>query len=137
MSISVIQIWCIASSLCLMVEYALAGAAVPIVCRSLTFVVICCCYYSPSYVSEGCDLEAVCNRIAWTKYKNAGQTCISVDYILVQASVEVSLHWSCTPSTHTKMEQLQNAHSIRIRIKALSKYLAEAKHLLQNSDKWT
>ena len=26
------------SSVCLMVEYALAGAAVPIVCRSLTFV---------------------------------------------------------------------------------------------------
>ena len=113
-----------------MVEYALAGAAVPIVCRSLTFVVICCCcYYSPSYVSEGCDLEAVCNRIAWTKYKNAGQTCISVDYILVQASVEVSLHWSCISSTHTKMKQLQNTHTIRIRIKALSKYLAVAKHL--------
>jgi len=42
----------------------------------------------PSYVSEGCDLEAVCNRIVWTKYKNAGQTCISVDYVLVQESVE-------------------------------------------------
>ena len=114
-----------------MVECELAGAAVSIVCRSLTLAVICSCHYSPSYVSEGCDLEAVCNRIAWTKYKNAGQTCISVDYILVQASVEVS----CIPSTHTKMEQLQNAHSIRIRIKALSKYLAVAKHLLQNSDK--
>ena len=92
MSIQVIKIWCIVSSVCLMVEYTLAGAAVQIVCRSLTFVVMCSCYYSPSYVSEGCDLEAVCNRIAWTKYKNAGQTCISVDYILVQASVEVSLH---------------------------------------------
>lgn len=46
---------------------------------------------SPSYVDEGCDLEAVCNRMVWTKYKNAGQTCISVDYVLVKDSVEVSL----------------------------------------------
>ena len=96
-----------------MVEYTLAGAAVPIVCRSLTLVVMCsCCYYSPSYVSEGCDLEAVCNRIAWTKYKNAGQTCISVDYILVQASVEVSLHWSCIPSTHTQKWSNSKMHTV-------------------------
>ena len=74
-----------------MVEYELAGAAVPIVCRSLRFVVICSCYYSPSYVSEGCDLEAVCNRIAWTKYKNAGQTCISVDSVLTLVSTPDSL----------------------------------------------
>ncbi|XP_067941349.1 aldehyde dehydrogenase, dimeric NADP-preferring-like isoform X2 [Watersipora subatra] len=42
----------------------------------------------PSYVASDCDMEAVCNRICWTKYMNAGQTCISVDYVLVDESVE-------------------------------------------------
>jgi len=46
---------------------------------------------SPSYVDAGSDLDSVCNRICWAKFKNAGQTCISVDYIMVQASVDVML----------------------------------------------
>jgi len=46
--------------------------------------------YSPTYIDKGCNMESVANRIAWTKWKNCGQTCLANDYILVNQAVKVS-----------------------------------------------
>ncbi|HMC97308.1 MAG TPA: aldehyde dehydrogenase family protein, partial [Flavobacteriales bacterium] len=42
---------------------------------------------SPAIVDREVDLNAAARRIAWAKYFNAGQTCISPDHALVHADV--------------------------------------------------
>jgi acyl-CoA reductase-like NAD-dependent aldehyde dehydrogenase len=45
----------------------------------------------PCIVTETADLRIAARRIAWAKFLNAGQTCISPDYLLVHESVEAPL----------------------------------------------
>jgi aldehyde dehydrogenase (NAD+) len=42
---------------------------------------------SPAIVDRTADLRTAAKRIAWSKYFNAGQTCIATDHALVHASV--------------------------------------------------
>lgn len=46
---------------------------------------------SPCIVDETANLEIAARRIVWGKFLNAGQTCISIDYVLVQESVKGKL----------------------------------------------
>lgn len=46
---------------------------------------------SPVIVTSDADLDVVARRIAWVKLMNSGQTCISPDYVLVDASVRDAL----------------------------------------------
>lgn len=39
---------------------------------------------NPCIIGEGANLEIAVKRIVWSKFLNAGQTCIAPDYILVQ-----------------------------------------------------
>jgi len=39
---------------------------------------------SPAYVHDDCDLLVTARRLAWSKFMNAGQVCVSPDYVLVQ-----------------------------------------------------
>ena len=39
---------------------------------------------NPCIIDEGANLEIAAKRIVWSKFFNAGQTCIAPDYILVQ-----------------------------------------------------
>ena len=43
---------------------------------------------SPTIVDETANLKAAARKIAWGKFINAGQVCISPDYLLVQESVK-------------------------------------------------
>lgn len=43
---------------------------------------------SPAIISPDCDMDMSVKRIVWSKFLNAGQTCIAPDYILVHQSVE-------------------------------------------------
>lgn len=43
---------------------------------------------SPSYVDDTVDIGRAVRRILWGKNSNAGQTCISPDYILCTKEVE-------------------------------------------------
>lgn len=43
---------------------------------------------SPTFVLPDCDLKMAAKRIVWSKFLNAGQTCIAPDYILVHQSIE-------------------------------------------------
>jgi aldehyde dehydrogenase (NAD+) len=42
---------------------------------------------SPAIVDRKADLDRAAQRIAWSKYFNAGQTCIATDHVLVHADV--------------------------------------------------
>lgn len=42
---------------------------------------------SPTYVDETAHLPSAAKRIAWTKYLNAGQTCVAPDYVLATRPV--------------------------------------------------
>jgi len=43
---------------------------------------------SPAIVTADADIAAAARRITWGKFFNAGQTCIGVDYVLVDESVK-------------------------------------------------
>ena len=45
---------------------------------------------SPCFVDEKANLKIAAKRITWGKFMNAGQTCISIDYVLVQNSVKAA-----------------------------------------------
>ena len=45
----------------------------------------------PVIVTEQADLRVAARRIAWAKFLNAGQTCVSPDYLLVHHAVEERL----------------------------------------------
>ncbi len=42
---------------------------------------------SPVYVDDTVDLRVVARRVAWSKYMNAGQTCVAPDYVLATPAV--------------------------------------------------
>lgn len=43
---------------------------------------------NPTIIDKDCDLELSVKRIIWSKFFNAGQTCIAPDYILVEESIK-------------------------------------------------
>lgn len=43
---------------------------------------------SPCFVDKTANLKIAARRIAWGKFLNAGQTCISIDYVLVDNQVK-------------------------------------------------
>ena len=51
---------------------------------------------SPCLVDETADLSVSARRIVWGKFINAGQTCISPDYILVHKSVSAAFQQELT-----------------------------------------
>jgi aldehyde dehydrogenase (NAD+) len=46
---------------------------------------------SPALVDRTADLDRAAARIAWSKFTNAGQTCIAPDYVLVEEPVHDAL----------------------------------------------
>ncbi len=45
---------------------------------------------SPTFVFADCDIKMTAKRLVWAKYFNAGQTCVSPDYVLVEKSIETA-----------------------------------------------
>ncbi len=43
---------------------------------------------SPCLITKDADLQVAAKRIVWGKFLNAGQTCITIDYLLVEESVK-------------------------------------------------
>ncbi|POY72202.1 hypothetical protein BMF94_4778 [Rhodotorula taiwanensis] len=46
---------------------------------------------SPAVVFDDANIDVIARRIMWAKYTNAGQICISVDYVLVTPETEPKL----------------------------------------------
>lgn len=43
---------------------------------------------SPAFVTKECDIDGSAKRLVWSKFLNAGQTCIAPDYVLVDETVK-------------------------------------------------
>ena len=43
---------------------------------------------SPAIITKDANLEVAAKRIIWSKFLNAGQTCVAPDYLLVEESVQ-------------------------------------------------
>jgi aldehyde dehydrogenase (NAD+) len=41
----------------------------------------------PSIIDKNCNLDTALNRITWSKFFNAGQTCLATDHVLVHESM--------------------------------------------------
>jgi aldehyde dehydrogenase (NAD+) len=46
---------------------------------------------SPCFVSDSANIDVTANRIVWSKWMNAGQTCVAPDYVLVDKKVSSRL----------------------------------------------
>ncbi|MGW6697421.1 aldehyde dehydrogenase family protein [Nocardia sp. NPDC055049] len=46
---------------------------------------------SPAYVDRGTDLSVVADRLAESKFRNAGQTCVAPDYVLADRETSIAL----------------------------------------------
>lgn len=46
---------------------------------------------SPAIVLADCDLEVTARRLVWGRFMNAGQLCVSPDYVLAEASIRDAL----------------------------------------------
>ncbi|XP_068122543.1 aldehyde dehydrogenase family 3 member B1-like isoform X2 [Hyperolius riggenbachi] len=46
---------------------------------------------NPCYVHDECDIKNVARRISWTRFFNAGQTCIAPDYVLCSENIKEKL----------------------------------------------
>ena len=42
---------------------------------------------SPAVVSNNCNLKVTIKRLVWSKFMNAGQTCVAPDYILIDEKI--------------------------------------------------
>ena len=56
---------------------------------------------SPAIVDRDANLEVAARRIAWGRFANAGQACISPDYVLVHREVEDRLVELMVDAVHT------------------------------------
>lgn len=43
---------------------------------------------SPAFITKDCNLKMTVKRLVWSKFINAGQTCVAPDYIMVDKSIE-------------------------------------------------
>ena len=43
---------------------------------------------SPAFITESCNLKMAAKRLIWSKFLNAGQTCIAPDYLLVHKNIK-------------------------------------------------
>lgn len=43
---------------------------------------------SPAFVTANCNLKMTAKRLIWSKFLNAGQTCIAPDYVMIDAKIE-------------------------------------------------
>lgn len=55
---------------------------------------------SPAIVDETADLELTANRLAWSKFYNAGQICIAPDYVLVPENLRDRLIAALQKAVH-------------------------------------
>jgi len=81
---------------------------------------------SPAIIAADCNLKMTVKRLVWAKFLNAGQTCISPDYVLVHKSIEEKFLQLCKEEIERSDFNFNNENYVQIindrnfdRIKAL------------------
>ncbi|MBT8178926.1 MAG: aldehyde dehydrogenase family protein [Eudoraea sp.] len=87
---------------------------------------------SPTIVDKTANLKAAARKIAWGKFMNAGQICISPDYLLVHESVKETFLGELQKQVKTMFSEAPSQSDSYARIvnskhyKRLTQYLADA-----------
>lgn len=82
--------------------------------KNLTPVVLELGGKSPVIVMPDSDLEISVKRLVWAKYLNAGQTCISPDYIYVHKSIEEEFLLKVAKEIERSDFKIENDNFVRI-----------------------
>ncbi len=69
---------------------------------------------SPAIVASDCNLKMTVKRLVWAKFLNAGQTCISPDYILVHKSIEDKFIQLCKEEIEASKFSFENGNYVQI-----------------------
>ena len=86
---------------------------------------------SPAIVSADCDLDVTVKRLVWSKFLNAGQTCIAPDYIYVDAKIENIFLAKLEAEIERSAFSLENGNYVRIindrNVQRLSRLIDQSK----------
>lgn len=69
---------------------------------------------SPAFVTEDCHLKMAVKRLVWGKFLNAGQTCISPDYILVNRAIEQQFLKLAKAEIEKEQFSIENGNYVQI-----------------------
>ncbi|NHN28063.1 aldehyde dehydrogenase family protein [Flavobacterium jejuense] len=69
---------------------------------------------SPTIVTENCDLKTTVRRLMWSKYLNAGQTCIAPDYVYVHETIKENFLKECKKEIKASNYNFENGNYVQI-----------------------
>lgn len=69
---------------------------------------------SPAFITESCNLEISTRRLVWGKFLNAGQTCISPDYVFVHKSIKDDFLRMAKAETERAQLAIENGNYVQI-----------------------
>ena len=69
---------------------------------------------SPAFITESCNLKMTAKRLVWSKFLNAGQTCIAPDYLIVHESIKEKLLEMMKSEIENSQYSLENGNYVQI-----------------------
>lgn len=69
---------------------------------------------SPAIVSQHCNLTLSAKRIVWSKFLNAGQTCVAPDYVLVQTEIKEAFVKALIHEIEAQQIKIENGNYVQI-----------------------
>lgn len=69
---------------------------------------------SPAIISKHCNLKITAKRIVWSKFLNAGQTCVAPDYLLVQTEIKEQLIEALIAEIKAQQISIENGNYVQI-----------------------
>ncbi len=69
---------------------------------------------SPAFITESCNMRISVKRLIWSKFLNAGQTCIAPDYVLVHSSVKKKFLETAVKEIEKATYSINNGNYVQI-----------------------
>jgi aldehyde dehydrogenase (NAD+) len=69
---------------------------------------------SPAIISKHCNIKITAKRIVWSKFLNAGQTCVAPDYLLVQTEIKEQLIEALITEIKAQQIRIENGNYVQI-----------------------
>ncbi|MBT8320501.1 MAG: aldehyde dehydrogenase family protein [Eudoraea sp.] len=88
---------------------------------------------SPTIVDKTANLKTAARKIAWAKFMNAGQICVSPDYLLIQESIKTAFLEELQKQIQIMFSEAPSQSDSYARI-VNSSHLKRLKHLLEDAE---
>ncbi len=69
---------------------------------------------SPAIVTQSCNIKTSAKRLIWSKFLNAGQTCIAPDYMLIHNSIKDQFLEQCVVELEAQKHSFSNDNYVQI-----------------------